>query len=595
MNTIPRAISVMEMYRRFRNNKLMVNRRYQRKLVWTLREKTKLIESILKGYPIPSILLAEQDNDTYEIIDGTQRLNAIFAFIENQFSVSWKGREVYFDTQLSPLANTLVEKGVFTPAVKGDNEFLVNEEISAFLEFQLPIVTFSVQNEEEVNEIFRRINSYGKYLSPQEVRQAGVTTKFANLVRELGSEFRGDVSKDILSLTEMPEISIDSKYLGLGYGVQAEDTFWCKHGILSISQIRDGEDEQFTADLVLSIALDAPFSASKEEFDKYYGKKDTSDKTSEIEMALNRYGVDNLKFDIKLIFSKIKNMVETNLAGAKFKVILNPNAGPNPVKEPFYTFFMASYGLMVKEKKEPFDEIKIFDALRDLASKIKSASHYIKSDDRKKNIGVCKGLIQDYFKSAGKIERSPGTLSLDFETYLRRSRVEAPHYDFKQGLYSLDEKNRKFSDDMLEKIFENMAALANLGKDKEGYLFIGVTDKEEDTEKVKKLDKSEKVPTLGKFGVVGLEREAKLKGCSLDDYISSIVSKIHESALPQWLITQVNTEITPITYRGNTILMIKVKSGKEPAWYKNKLFVRDGASCKEVTGKDIGAVYKLFK
>ena len=594
MNTIPRAISVMALYGSFRNNKLMVNRRYQRKLVWTLREKTKLIESILKGYPIPSILLAEQDNDTYEIIDGTQRLNAIFAFIENQFSVSWKGREVYFDTQLSPLANTLVEKGVFTPAVRGDNEFLVNEEISAFLEFQLPIVTFSVQNEEEVNEIFRRINSYGKYLSPQEVRQAGVTTKFANLVRELGSEFRGDVSKDILSLTEMPEISIDSKYLGLGYGVRAEDTFWCKHGILSIPQIRDGEDEQFTSDMVLSIALDAPFSASKEEFDKYYGKN-TPDKTSEIEMALNRYGVDNLKFDIKLIFSKIKNMVETNLAGVKFKVILNPNAGPNPVKEPFYTFFMASYELMVKEKKEPFDEIKIFDALQDLASKIKSASHYVRSDDRKKNIGVCKGLIQDYFKSAGKIERSPGTLSLDFETYLRRSRVEAPHYDFKQGLYSLDEKNRKFSDNMLEKIFENMAALANLGKDKEGYLFIGVTDKEEDTEKVKKLDNLEKVPTLGKFGVVGLEREAKLKGCSLDDYISFIVSKIHKSGLPPWLITQVNTEITPITYRGNTILMIKAKSGKEPAWYKHKLFIRDGASCKEVKGEDTNAIYNLFK
>ena len=86
MSIAPRDMSIQEAYRHYRDGQLMVNRRYQRKLVWTTGEKTMLIESILKGYPIPLILLAKhsspQGPEMYEIIDGMQRFNAIFAFIE---------------------------------------------------------------------------------------------------------------------------------------------------------------------------------------------------------------------------------------------------------------------------------------------------------------------------------------------------------------------------------------------------------------------------------------------------------------------------------------------------------------------------------
>ena len=116
MSVIPRGISIMELYRWYREDKLFVNRKYQRKLVWTLNEKRTLINSILLGYPIPLILLAKfrEDTDAYEIIDGIQRLNAIFGFIENQFAVVWDGQEVYFDIEKFPSAKTNAEKGLFT-------------------------------------------------------------------------------------------------------------------------------------------------------------------------------------------------------------------------------------------------------------------------------------------------------------------------------------------------------------------------------------------------------------------------------------------------------------------------------------------------
>jgi uncharacterized protein with ParB-like and HNH nuclease domain len=81
-------IPIQSVYTWYREDKLYVNRRYQRKLVWTIEEKQKLIESILKKYPVPAILIADRDRSqgTYEIIDGLQRLQAMMAFIETAFS-----------------------------------------------------------------------------------------------------------------------------------------------------------------------------------------------------------------------------------------------------------------------------------------------------------------------------------------------------------------------------------------------------------------------------------------------------------------------------------------------------------------------------
>jgi uncharacterized protein with ParB-like and HNH nuclease domain len=79
--------SIQSVYSLYRDDKLYVNRRYQRKLVWTLEEKQKLIESVLKKYPVPALLIAEREEvpGSFEIIDGLQRLHAIVSFVETSF------------------------------------------------------------------------------------------------------------------------------------------------------------------------------------------------------------------------------------------------------------------------------------------------------------------------------------------------------------------------------------------------------------------------------------------------------------------------------------------------------------------------------
>jgi uncharacterized protein with ParB-like and HNH nuclease domain len=103
-----RGESVESIYRMYLDNKLVVNRKYQRKLVWTLDEKKKFIDSVRKGFPVPIILLAERsDRGVYEIIDGMQRLNALMSFIENEYSVD----DCYFDLNTMAASKLLLDSG----------------------------------------------------------------------------------------------------------------------------------------------------------------------------------------------------------------------------------------------------------------------------------------------------------------------------------------------------------------------------------------------------------------------------------------------------------------------------------------------------
>ena len=102
---VVRGEQVERVFINYRDNKYIVNRRYQRKLIWTIEEKQKFIDSIIKGFPIPIILLAEpigRHDGSLEIIDGMQRMDAITSFINNDFPVE----EGYFD--LNTFATTRI-------------------------------------------------------------------------------------------------------------------------------------------------------------------------------------------------------------------------------------------------------------------------------------------------------------------------------------------------------------------------------------------------------------------------------------------------------------------------------------------------------
>jgi len=202
----PTTLSIQSLYRMFRDGEFYVNRRYQRKLVWTLEEKQKLIDSILRDFPIPLVLLSKNksDNSSNDIIDGLQRLHTILSFIDNAFATN-DGR--YFDLNQLPRA-AQAAKEESREIKTNPEEILTPEECAVFSEYVLPITFVERADDQSVIDIFERINSYGRRLSEQEQRQAGLNSSFAQLVRRLSCEIRGDVSEDNVPLAGMPEISV---------------------------------------------------------------------------------------------------------------------------------------------------------------------------------------------------------------------------------------------------------------------------------------------------------------------------------------------------------------------------------------------------
>ena len=256
---------IQSIYNWFIEGKLYVNRRYQRKLVWTLEEKQKLIDSILRKYPIPAILIAERESEpgTYEIIDGLQRLHAIMSFIETRYT-SIDG--FLFNLQFFPTAQTRADEGGFIP--NDDEKKLSQREVGTILDYTLALSIMRNASEGEINDVFDRINSYGHRLSDQERRQAGVENNFSHMVRNIACSIRGDVSKDNILLGDMPAISIDLPSMKHGYEIQAEETFWVKHGILRSTDLRDSMDEQCIADIAACIIGGSLIERSKDALDK---------------------------------------------------------------------------------------------------------------------------------------------------------------------------------------------------------------------------------------------------------------------------------------------------------------------------------------
>jgi hypothetical protein len=590
MSITPRGMSVQEAYRLFRDDRLIVNRKYQRKLVWTLAEKQYLIDSLIKDYPIPLILLADASEGGftyYEIMDGMQRLNAIFSFIDNAYALDNK----YFDIREFSRAKQAADAGAFIAASTEINELLPPSVCADILDYQLAVTIFPIETEDQVTDVFGRINSGGRQLSAQEKRQAGMVDDFSMLVRELASEIRGDSSMERLPLSRMPEISIDSTRTDMGYALKAEDIFWCKQGVLWTKQLRDSEDEEMIVDICASIVLGDPIAKSKDYFDKIYDKE-----TSEYEnlrREFYRYGRDRLKEEIKVTLSVLREVIECfNDQANALRSVVSPGAR-NPIKSSFFAIFMAFHKLVVVDEKTPEDYRKIMNSLEGLQRSMIVSAKFSTTEDRVKNVDRTTGLIQRYFvKKDPPMLRHGAGLALDMENSLRRSRLETSRYECKQGLVDLS-SNRKFDANLLGRIVETICGIANVGPDADGFIFIGVADKKTDAERVTKLDGITPL-VVGARYIVGLEREMRFLSVNEEQYLEKIIGFIRNSELTEPLRSQVLAQSDYVDYRGMSVLRIRVPTQKQISFVGEKAFIRENSSTIEATGKKLLAVNSLF-
>ena len=79
--------SIYELYRKYKKQQLVLEVDFQRNTVWGPKQKCELIESILMGLPLPIFYFKQQNNSTYVVVDGKQRLSTLFEFLNNGFTL----------------------------------------------------------------------------------------------------------------------------------------------------------------------------------------------------------------------------------------------------------------------------------------------------------------------------------------------------------------------------------------------------------------------------------------------------------------------------------------------------------------------------
>jgi hypothetical protein len=181
----PKDFSIREFLTMKNDGELALQPLYQRNFVATDLIASKLVESILLDVPIPDVYLAEEQDGSYSVIDGQQRLTSFLSFLEGKFP----------DTRPFKLSGLKVlpelNRKLFTEL---DNE--LQKKIRSTTIHSIIIKKES--NPDIKFEIFERLNTGSTKLNEDEIRNTVYRGSYIELLSELSENavFHGLVKKD---------------------------------------------------------------------------------------------------------------------------------------------------------------------------------------------------------------------------------------------------------------------------------------------------------------------------------------------------------------------------------------------------------------
>lgn len=187
---------IMSMYER---DEIIIDPDFQRLFRWDDYQKTRFIESILIGIPIPPIFVAEDDKGRWELVDGLQRISTIFSFFGILKTIKEKN-------------NWILDKGDLVDELKN----LACRDLP--LKFQLNIKRASCRVEiikwnsvfDMRYELFNRLNTGGSELTDQEIRNCifrGVSKEFNKFLRKCSK------NQDFIELIQPTERQLETLYM----------------------------------------------------------------------------------------------------------------------------------------------------------------------------------------------------------------------------------------------------------------------------------------------------------------------------------------------------------------------------------------------
>jgi hypothetical protein len=191
---------------------------YQRDFTWDIKRQSKLIESIILGLPIPFIFVAENKDSSWEIVDGSQRIRTLHAFINNNLV-------------LDGLQSLFLLNGY-------SFDTLENGRKGKILNSALRMIVLAEETTDEVKkDMFERINRGSDLLKPMEKRKGiypGPFNKFIYMYTEKNSKFG-----ELVKVDKWLEKRQEREELLLRFFALSEEEIYKKGLDMSISNYLD--------------------------------------------------------------------------------------------------------------------------------------------------------------------------------------------------------------------------------------------------------------------------------------------------------------------------------------------------------------------
>ena len=295
---------------RYLEGTLEIKPPYQRKPIWSAKQKCYLIESILMGLPVPEIYIQQSTSPegdiTYAIVDGQQRIRTVLQFVGAEIDPEEQGANKFVLDKLK--ANSPWKNLAFAE--------LPDEVKAKFYGYQFAVRYLNTNNDNEVRDMFERLNKYLAPLKAQELRNAVYTGPFIKLAEKL-----------------------------------ADNEYWAENLIVTAASIRRMMDVEFMSELLIGV-LHGPQGGSAKIIDEYYGQyEDYEDEFPEQRRAQKLFD-ETLKIAQK-IFPEIKGTRWSN-------------------KTDFYTLFVATAFLLRSGKLQSSKIQQLRVTLNRFASEVDS-------------------------------------------------------------------------------------------------------------------------------------------------------------------------------------------------------------------------------
>ena len=215
----------------YKNVRLELRPPFQRKPVWSDKQRSALIESVLMDVPIPEVYvqvsISDDGVEEFGVVDGQQRLRTILQFVGLEREEDQHDHDNNNNFSLDALPATSLHKGKSFADVTGDAR-------KRFFQYEICVRFLYTENIREIEDVFKRLNKFAMPLKAQELRNATFHGPFAKISEEL-----------------------------------ADDEYWAVNRIVTPAAIRRMADIEMMSDLLIGL-LHGPQGGSAKIVDQYY-------------------------------------------------------------------------------------------------------------------------------------------------------------------------------------------------------------------------------------------------------------------------------------------------------------------------------------